>query len=57
MGDFKLFNDKNVLKYISMAWGGVQSPFLCQTFDVSTHLNEFALLYFIGGRMLYHQQV
>jgi hypothetical protein len=48
--DFKLFIGKNVLKDFSRAWGDVQSPFLCQTFGKSTHPNEFALLYFIGGK-------
>ncbi len=28
VGDFRLFNDKNVLKYFSKAWGGVQSPYM-----------------------------
>jgi len=51
---FRLFSDKNVLKDFSKAWGGVRSPFLCQTFGESTHPNEFALLYFIGGKMLCH---
>jgi hypothetical protein len=52
--NFRLFSDKNVLKDFSRAWGGVRSPFLCQTFGESTHPNEFALLYFIGGKMLCH---
>lgn len=55
MGDFKLFNDKIVLKDFSRAWVGVRSLFLCQIVGESTHLNEFALLYFIGGRMSCHQ--